>query len=82
MRWGKVEEIKASAEEAERLNKKVYRMMARNCGHPDDYFLDIIHDKGHADWFLDIDEAKRHNLTNHTHVPTFKIHTKVEFNFG
>lgn len=82
MRWGKVEEIKASAEETERLNKKVYRMMAKNCGHPEDYFLDIIHQKGHADWFLDINEAKCHNLTNYDYVPVFKIHTKVEFDFG
>ena len=31
MGWGKVEEIKADAEEVERLNQKVYRMMAKNC---------------------------------------------------
>jgi ATP-dependent Clp protease protease subunit len=82
MKWGKVEEIKASAEETERLNKKVYRMMAKNCGHPEDYFLDIIHNKGHADWFLDYEEASRHNLINHAHVPKLKICTKVEFDFG
>ena len=82
MQWGKVEEIKASAEETERLNKKVYRMMAENCGHPEDYFLDIIHDKGHADWFLDYEEASQHNLINHAHVPQLKIAAKVEFDFG
>ena len=83
MGWGKVEEIKASAEETERLNKKVYRMMAENCGHSDpDYFLDIVHDKGHADWFLDYKEASKHNLINHAHVPEFKIEAKVEFDFG
>ena len=32
MTIGKIEEIKASAEESDRLNKKVYTMMARNCG--------------------------------------------------
>ena len=82
MRWGKVEEVKASAEETERLNKKVYRMMAKNCGHSEDYFLDVIHEKGHADWFLDCEAASRHNLVNHAHIPTLKIHTKVEFDFG
>ena len=57
MSIGKVEEIKADAEETERLNQKVYKMMAKNCGHHEDYFLDIIHEKGgHADWFL---EARR-----------------------
>jgi len=82
MKWGKVEEVKASAEETERLNKKVYRMMATNCGHSEDYFLDIIHQKGHADWFLDTVEARKHNLANCDHVPTLKITTKVEFDFG
>jgi len=41
MNWGKVEEVKASAEETERLNQKVYKMMAKNCGHHEDYFLDL-----------------------------------------
>ena len=40
---GKVEEIKASAEETDRLNKIVYKMMARNCGKKEDYFLKIVH---------------------------------------
>ena len=81
MDWGKVEEIKASAAEAERLNKKIYTMMAENCGHNKDYFLDIVHEKGHADWFLEADEAKKHNLANHLRVPELVINTKVEFKF-
>tara|TARA_R100000008_G_C3553351_1_gene151750 strand:- start:478 stop:1083 length:606 start_codon:yes stop_codon:yes gene_type:complete len=81
MNWGKVEEVKASADETERLNKKVYQMMATNCGQRKNYFLDIIHEKGHADWFLELKEAKKHNLANHGHVPELKIETKVNFNF-
>ena len=81
MGWGKVEEIKADAAETERLNQKLYKMMAENCGHPPDYFLDIIHRKGHADWFLDIDAARKHNLANHTHVPELKISAHVTFDF-
>ena len=81
MGWGKVEEIKADAAETERLNKKIYYMMAENCGHHKDYFLDIIHEKGHADWFLDIDETRKHNLANHDHVPTLKITANVKFDF-
>jgi ATP-dependent Clp protease protease subunit len=81
MNWGKIEEIKAGAEETERLNQKVYQMMAENCGHHKDYFLDMIHEKGHADWFLDADEAKKHNVANHLHIPEMKIETKVNFKF-
>ena len=81
MMEGKVEEIKSDAAEAERLNKRVYRMMAENCGHPENYFLDIVHDKGHADWYLTANECKRHNLANYLHVPTLKIDVDVKFKF-
>jgi ATP-dependent Clp endopeptidase proteolytic subunit ClpP len=82
MGWGKVEEIKADAEEVERLNQKIYRMMATNCGHDEEYFLDIVHEKGHADWFLDAEECESHNMANHLHVPDLKISAEIKFKFG
>ena len=81
MSWGKVEEIKVSAEETDRLNKKIYTMMAENCGHDKDYFLDIVHEKGHADWFMEADDALKHNLANHLKIPELKVTAKVEFKF-
>ena len=81
MSWGKVEEIEASAKETSRLNKKVYQMMAQNCGKRKNYFLDLIHEKGHADWFLDADEAVKHNLANHIKVPELQIKAEVNFTF-
>lgn len=80
-RWGKTEEIKASAEETARLNEKVYTMMARNCGKKDDYFKKIVHEKGHADWYLDAQEAKKHNLANQLRVPKFDIKLDVNIDF-
>lgn len=77
--WGKVEEIKADAKEVERLNKKVYEMMARNCGKPLDYFLKMVHEKGHADWYLDAQDAKGHNLANELRIPTLTC--KIELNY-
>tara|TARA_B100000282_G_scaffold214093_1_gene158309 strand:- start:238 stop:843 length:606 start_codon:yes stop_codon:yes gene_type:complete len=81
MAWDKIEEMKASTAEAERLNKKIFEMMAQNCGHDKNYFLDIVHEKGHADWFLDADECMKHNLANHMRIPEFKIDTRVSFKF-
>ena len=75
--FGKVEELKSDAREAERLNKKLYTMMARNCGKPDDYFLNLIHDKGHADWFLEAEEAKEHNIIQQLRIPSFKASVTV-----
>jgi len=82
MGWGKVEEIKADAAEVERLNQRVYRMMAENCGQKEDYFLDIVHNKSHADWYLDAEECKRHKMANHLHVPELKIKATINFDFG
>ena len=76
--FGKIEDLKADAREADRLNKKVYTMMARNCGKPDDYFTKLIHDKGHADWFLDAEEAKEHGLIDHIRMPEMNIKVTVD----
>jgi len=81
MEYGKVEEIKASAEETERLNQKVYTIMARNCGKKDDYFLKLVHKKGHADWFLDSTACKKHGLANQIRVPKFNISISVDIDF-
>jgi len=81
MEHGKVEEIKASAEETERLNQKVYTMMARNCGKKDDYFLKLVHKRGHADWFLDAEESKRHGMANQLRIPKLNISVNVDIDF-
>ena len=80
--WGKVEEIKADAKECERLQKKVYHMMAQNCGKPKNYFLKLIHEKGHADWYLEPDECLEHGLVNHIAVPRFNVDINVDITFG
>ncbi len=78
MDFGKVEELKAGAKEADRLNSIIYKMMATNCGHEDSYFMEIVDKKKHADWFLDAKEAKKHNLANHLRVPTIHIDISVK----
>ena len=74
---GKNEEVKASAAETDRLNKKIFKIMAQNCGKPEDYFLKEIHKRGHADWFLDADECKSIGIINHTRIP--KIDVSIDF---
>jgi ATP-dependent Clp protease protease subunit len=78
---GKVEEIKADAKEVERLNQMVYKMMAQNVGKPEDYFLKLIHDHSHSDWYLDANECKGHNLANHIRIPSFKIKVSTDISF-
>lgn len=79
---GKVEEIKADAAEIDRLNKLIYTWMAENTGHEADYFMNIVHERGHADWFLTAEEAKKHQLVNHIRVPKFAINVGVDIKFN
>ena len=79
--WGKIEELKADVAEAERLDEKIFTMMARNCGKKDDYFKKKVFNKKHADWFMDAQEAKRHGLVNHLRLPKLKIKINAEVDF-
>ena len=79
--WGKIEEIRANADEASRLNDKVFKMMAENIGKKEDFFLKKIHDKGHADWYLNPKECKKINLANHIRVPKFNVKLTVDIDF-
>ena len=79
--YGKVEDMKVDVAEADRLNKLVYNLMAKNCGHNSNYFLDIVHDKGHADWYLTADDAIFHKLANKIHVPRFNVKVSLETSF-
>lgn len=75
---GKNEEIKASTEEADRLNQLIYHIMDTNCGHPDGYFQRVVHDKSHADWYLTASAAVEHKLANHIRIPNFEVSIKTE----
>ena len=78
---GKIEELKADVKEAERLDEKIFTMMARNCGKKDDYFKKKVFNKKHADWFMDAQEAKKHGLVNHLRVPKLNIKVGVDIDF-
>jgi ATP-dependent Clp protease protease subunit len=79
--YGKIEELKADVAEAERLDEKIFTMMARNCGKKDDYFKKKVFNKKHADWFMDAQEAKRHGLVSHLRVPKLNIKVGVDIDF-
>ena len=79
--FGKTEEVTASAEEGRRLNEKVLKMMARNCGQDESYFIDQIHDRKHADWFLTADEAHQIGMVNHVRVPKMQLDVTAKWSF-
>lgn len=75
MLMGSAQSISKNAAEVDRLNKRVLTMMAKNVGKADDYFIKIIHDNGHVEWFMDSTEAKKNNIVNHIGLPT--LQTKI-----
>jgi len=79
--FGKVEDLKADADETDRLNNYIFGLVAKNCGKSKNYFLDKIHEKGHADWYLDAKEAKKHGLCNHIRLPSFNVKISVDYTF-
>ena len=80
--WGKIEEVKADAKEAERLNELIYKLMSISIGKPESYLKEIVHTKGHADWFVTATQAVEHNLANHISIPSFNISVSVNVKFG
>jgi len=70
---GKTGEIKADAKETDRLNNMLLEMIATNIGKPKAYFTDVIHTKGHADWYLSAEDALEHGLVNKIGIPDLKV---------
>lgn len=77
----KVEEIKVQAVEVDRLNKTIFERMAKNCSHKKNYFLDRVHEKGHADWYLDSKESMSHNIANIAKLPRFDVKISMNYKF-
>jgi ATP-dependent Clp protease protease subunit len=75
--YGKVQDLKVDVVETDRLNTYIFEQLSKNCGKEKNYFLDLIHHKNHADWFMTAVEAKKHNLCNQIRVPRFELDVTV-----
>lgn len=74
---GRLRDIKNETAELERMNNRIYKIMARSIGKPENYFIDILQKQGYSDWFLSPEEAKKHNLVNHLRLPKIKVKIKT-----
>lgn len=81
--FGKIEELRSSFKETERLQLKVLEEVDRNCGQEKGYFEKMIHNKGRADWFIDPNEALEIGMCDNISNPDFEInfHADIEFKF-
>jgi ATP-dependent Clp protease protease subunit len=80
--FGKVEEIKADTANTDRLNTYVFEQLATHCQKSKEYLLNLLHDKAHADWYLDAKAAKKYGVCDHIKVPSFEMNINVEYKFG
>jgi ATP-dependent Clp protease protease subunit len=80
--YDKIHELKARTSEGDRLNDLLFKKMDKQCGHPEGYFMNLMKEHHMADWFLDANEAKRHNLANHIKIPKIQVDVSMTSKFG
>jgi ATP-dependent Clp protease protease subunit len=76
---GKLTEMEVDIALTKKLNNIIFTFMARNTGHPDDFFTKMLKEKGHIDLFLDVNEAKKLNIVNKIGIPSFKTNVQVTY---
>lgn len=75
--FDKLPEIKSSVEEMQRMSDVAFKRLAKNCGKPDGFFLDLLSEKKNLDLYLTPEQAFRYNIVNHIRVP--ELRTTVTF---
>lgn len=81
MSWGKIEELKAKVKNVDKLNRLIFSKVSKRVGKSASYFLDLIKEQKHVDWFMTAQEAKKHNIVNHLRIPEFEIKIGLDIEF-
>jgi ATP-dependent Clp protease protease subunit len=72
---GKTPVLEVSTAETKRLEQQMFRLIAKRCGQPADYFLKLLKAAGFQDIWMTPEDAKKHKLVDHIKVPTIKSET-------
>ncbi len=75
---GKVGEMTATVDEANRLNALMFKFMSLNIGKPANYFKNLITIRARVDWFMTSKDALSIGIINKIGVPKFNVKVKVE----
>jgi ATP-dependent Clp protease, protease subunit len=78
---GKIEELKNDVEQSDKLNTYIFKSLAKHCKKDQNYFLDLIEENSHMDWFLNPKEAKKYSLCDSMSVPHLITRIKVDYEF-
>lgn len=77
--WGKVVDLRADTAEAQRLNRRLFDMLDRQCDQAPGYFAEQVHNNGHADLYWTANQARRHRLIDHVRIPKFTVDVHCEW---
>ena len=80
--FGKIEEMKTSVAEANRLDEHLFKRLSKNCGQKDDYFHKELKERGMADWFLTPEQCVEENLANSVAIPNINVDIIMKTSFG
>lgn len=81
MAWGKLPELRASVDQAQKLNDKVFSLLNKNCNRSPGTVEELIHANGHADLYLDAEQALTLGLIDFIRIPVLNVDIKVQFEF-
>jgi ATP-dependent Clp protease protease subunit len=74
----KSEELKMSAREIGRLNKKLWRILEKNTGKEKGALWNMSQDRARTDWYILPKQAVSHGFADYVGVPTFETTVSVK----
>jgi hypothetical protein len=71
----------SDAQETTRIQNLFYKTLDNNCEQESGYFDKLVFNRGRADWYINPEDCKKHNLIDHIGIPTFKYSIKINQEF-
>jgi ATP-dependent protease ClpP protease subunit len=78
----KVADVRADADELQRLQDTLFIRMAEHVGKARSYFSALLDANKHADVYITAQQAKKQNIATHIAVPSFETVVSVTHHFG
>ena len=79
--FGKIEELRSSLQETDRLQNKILAEVDRNCNQEKGFFDRTIHSKGRADWFMNPVDALAIGMCDKLGNPKLKLNISAKIDF-
>lgn len=74
---GKTDDVVALAKHSNAMQKRLFEKMAKNCGQPKSYFINLLRDNDHTDIHMTPAVAKKHGIVTEVRVPDWHVYIPV-----